>query len=176
MAFRSSAAAGSSCRAFSQCSCKGPWLLCLFRLYQVLERFCLGVFGSCGLVLIVSRACLVADCVCLWLFVLCVGFVLSLVGVVLLSCWRRLPSLPLSSARPLGCSFEAFWSSRFVCWSLPPGILLYLATARLSFPADWSVVAPRFRSSLRLLATKASGPCVGYTMLRVMFWCLAFLH
>ena len=31
-------------------------------------------------------------------------------------------------------------------------------------PADWSVVAPRFRSSLRLLATKASGPCVGYTM------------
>ena len=75
-------------------------------------------------------------------------------------------------------TFVGLWFSKSACWSLPPGIWLYLATARVSgFRSGVSVcLVPLFIS---LHGNKGLGPVWGsalYTMLRVLLWCLALSH
>ena len=81
----------------------------------------------------------------------------------LISSWQRPPRPARPSVGPLGLSGPVSF-----CWSLPPGIWLYLATARLSCLVVWSVVTARLLSSLFL---KGFGPVWSsalYTMLRVL--------
>ena len=117
---------------------------------------CVLAFGGC--------------CLCLPLL-FCACFLCSL-GLL------RIGSFPPGSVPPLVLPASrlvpwGFLVQSVFCWSLSPGIWLYLATARLPCLVVWSVVTARLLSSLFLMATKASALCgaLPSTMLRVLFRC-----
>ena len=100
-------------------------------------------------------------------FVLLWGLLCSLL-------WQRSPP----PARPTGCSFVAFWSSKLLL--VPPsGYLVVSYDGPVAMPCGLdcrSALLPLYTSSH---GNKGFGPVWGSalsTMLRVLFRCLAFLH
>ena len=80
-----------------------------------------------------------------------------------------LAASPSSSYPPPRLVPWGFLVQSVFCWSLPPGIWLYLATARLSCLVVWSVVTARLLSLLFLKGFDPVWSSALYTMLRVLF-------
>ena len=131
-----------------------PFLLWLLLVFFGLWVFCLRFLR------------LSSSCLCVLLFVLwgvppffwCLWVVLSFAGFSVLWCGGSPPSfvppsplsvVPLTRPGPV------------LCWSLPLGIWLLHATARLPCFNAWGVVVLCFLASFCSMAAKAIWPCVG---------------
>ena len=78
-----------------------------------------------------------------------------------LACFLLAASPPSSCPPPRWVPWGVLVQSVF-CWSLPPGIWLYLATARLSCLVVWSVVTSSLVSCLHFSSWQQRlRPCVG---------------
>ena len=136
--------------------------------------------GSCWSFLVCGCfACVFAVvffCLCVLLFVLwgvppflfCLWVVLSFAGFSVLWCGGSPPSfvppsplsvVPLRRPGPV------------LCWSLPLGIWLLHATARLPCFNAWGVVVLCFLASFCFMAAKAIWPCVGICVPSTP-WCI----
>ena len=161
----------------------GASFACLFVVLSPSGTPVLVVFGRAFLALcfLLSSPCvpfccgssvsfLVCGFFCL-LFCGCLLFGLCVLPLVLWGCFTPFfcwfccvvrwlpPPLVVASLPPFGCSPAVL--VQFLCWSLPLGIWLLHATARLPCLNAWGVVVLCFLASFCFMAAKAFGPVWG---------------